>query len=141
MFPQTQDLPSLAVAENASAELGKSFLFDFSKGDFVMHNGKLVQTNDITVWIEKIIRTEKDRYKIYNDTDYGVRLEDLVIGTNYDLAFAESEIRREIEDALLTHPQITGISNFRFIRTPSGAEVSMEVICLDQTRNITATFK
>ena len=141
MFPQSQDLPTLTVAENASAELGKSFLFDFSKGDFVIQNGKLVQTDDISVWIEKIIRTEKERYKIYNDTDYGVRLEDLVIGTNYDLAFAESEIRREIEDALLTHPKITGISNFSFIRKPSGAEVSMEVICLDQTRNITATFK
>jgi len=127
MFPNTQDLSDYAAAESAAAGTGKSFLFDFQTGDFVIQNGKLVETNDISVWIEKILRTEKDRYEIYSGTEYGVHLEDLIVGTNYDQAFVQSELKREIEETLLLHPDITGISNFTAEKTETGIIISMEV--------------
>jgi len=136
MFPNTQDLSDSAASESAAAGTGKSFLFDFSAGEFVIQNGRLVETEDISVWIEKILRTEKDRFDIYADTNYGVHLEDLIIGTNYDQAFVQSELKREIEEALLTHPDITGISNFTAEKTETGIIISMEV----ETGDTAATF-
>ena len=137
MFPQSQDLPTLAVAENASAELGKSFLFDFSKGDFVVNDGRLVVTDDTTavkVWVEKILRTEKDRYAVYKGLSYGTSIEDLIIGTNYNISFTESELKREIEESLIQHPYISGISNFILIRETSGITAEFTVVLKDGTR-------
>lgn len=139
MFPKMQDLTDVTNAETVTA--GKSFLFDFSKGDFVFKDGKLVDTNDITVWIEKILHTEKGRFKIYEGTDYGCHLEDLIIGNNYPMSFIESELKREIEDALLQNPNIKAVSGFALERTKSGITVSMEVETIDAgTNTVTAAL-
>jgi len=128
MFPNTQDL-TVTAAENTAAS-GKSFLFDFTAGDFIIRDGKLVECESIDaikVWIEKMLRTEKGRFRIYNDTDYGCRIEDLLIGNSYHVAFIEAELKREIEDALMQNPNISAVSNFSIERTASGIIVSMEV--------------
>ena len=135
MFP-TANMPEAAATGTAVSAMGASFLFDFSKGDFVLENGRVVQADDITVWIEKILRTEKKRYKIYDGTNYGITLEDLIIGTNYNISFTESELKREVEEALTQHPRITGITNFTVTRQPNGGTlIELEVVTLDGTRD------
>lgn len=139
MFPRTQDLPDVTNAETVMS--GKSFLFDFTAGDFIIRDGKLVECKGIDaikVWIEKILRTEKGRFRIYNDTDYGCRIEDLLIGSNYPVTFIEAELKREIEDALKQNPNILSVSNFSIERTASGITVSMEVETDDSGRNTVA---
>ena len=143
MFPKTQDL-TVAVAEDAAA-LGKSFLFDFTSDEFVIRDGKLVECDGmeaIKIWIEKILRTEKDRFAIYSDTDYGCHLEDLIVGSNFSAAFIESELRREVTDSLMQNPQIKNISNFEVIRGTNSITVSMEVNTSYDTRGnlITVTL-
>lgn len=131
MFPKVQDLPGATVADNATVQIGRSFLFDFSKGDFVVNDGRLVVADDTTaikVWVEKILRTEKGRYTVYENTSFGTSIEDLIVGTNYNIAFTESELKREIEEALLRHPQISGISNFTIIRGISGVTAEFTVV-------------
>ncbi|MCK9479978.1 MAG: DUF2634 domain-containing protein [Firmicutes bacterium] len=134
MFPKTEENIIIEHGNN-SERTSRSFLFDFSKGDFIIQDGKLIETDDITVWIEKILRTEKGRFKIYEGTDYGCHLEDLIIGSNYPISFVESELKREIEDALLQNPNIRAISNFALLRTKSGITVSLEVESNDTARN------
>jgi len=134
MFPKTKENIIIEHSNN-SERSSRSFLFDFSIGDFVIKDGKLVETDDITVWIEKIMRTEKGRFKIYEGTDYGCHLEDLIIGSNYPISFVESELKREIEDALLQNPNIKAISNFALLRTKSGITVSLEVESNDTGTN------
>ena len=139
MFPRTQDLPDVTNAETVMS--GKSFLFDFTAGDFIIRDGKLVECKGIDaikVWIEKILRTEKGRFRIYNDTDYGCRTEDLIVGSNYPIAFIEAELKREVEDALLQNPNILSVSNFNIERSASGITVSMEVETSDSGRNTVA---
>jgi len=139
MFPRTQDLPDVTNAETVMS--GKSFLFDFTAGDFIIRDGKLVECKGIDaikVWIEKILRTEKGRFRIYNDTDYGCRIEDLLVGSNYPVEFIEAELKREIEDALKQNPNILSVSNFSIERTASGITVSMEVETSDSGRNTVA---
>ena len=128
MFPKTQDL-TVAVAEDTTVT-GKSFLFDFTAGEFVIRDGKLVECDGIEaikIWVEKILRTEKGRFAIYSGTDYGCHLEDLIVGSNFSAAFIESELRREVTDSLMQNPQIKNISNFEVIRGTNSITVSMEV--------------
>ena len=82
----------------------KTFDFDFKAGEFRMKNGNPVVLSGIDalkLWIQKCIRTQLNRYSIYMGKQYGANIEDLVIGKSYNFDFAESELRREIETALL----------------------------------------
>ena len=136
MFPQVQDFTSETVANTATVQMGKSFLFDFKTGDFVINDGRLVIPDNVTairVWIEKALRTEQGRFKVYEGMPYGSAISDLIIGTNYSIAFVESELKREIEAALLQHPQISGISNLVLTRETSGITAEFTVVLKDGT--------
>lgn len=92
-----------------------SFVFDFNKGDFEISDGRVKEcdgTAALETWILKILHTQKNRYNVYEDTEYGALIEDLTVGTRYTIDFIESELRREIEDALFQNEQITGLSTF-----------------------------
>ena len=72
MFPNSIDITLNNETKLSSGT--KSYLFDFDSGDFVVRDGKLVECDGIDaikVWIEKILHTEKGRYTIYTDTEYG----------------------------------------------------------------------
>lgn len=145
-------LPSIAELEFENEELaeedvptiGKSFLFDFKKGDFVLKDGKLVVLEGIEalkMWIIKVIRTEKFRFRIYentefeNDEQYGVMLEDL-IGSNFDREFIEAEIEREVREALLLHEYIVSVDEWQFERNSKKMTVSFAVTTYDETLNM-----
>ncbi len=84
-----------------------------------MDNGNPVTVTGIDalkVWIDKILHTQLDRYRIYNGTSYGANIEDLVIGKGYGAAFTTSELKREIETALLQNDDIYSVKNFEFSR-------------------------
>jgi hypothetical protein len=121
--PVTEDLP----------KMGKSFLFDFDKGDFVLKDGKIVAVEGIEalkMWIIKAIKTERYRFRIYDDTGYGTTIEDLT-GTNYPRAFVESEIKREVTSSLTNHPYIENIINWEFRRDGKWMRVNFKVITME----------
>lgn len=92
-----------------------TFAFDFKVGEFIMKNGSpvvLTGIDALKLWIQKCIRTQVNRYSIYKGKQYGVNTEDLVIGKSYGLDFAESELRRELENALLQNEDIHSMSAF-----------------------------
>lgn len=136
VFPETDEI-SIATASDSFGT--RSFLFDFDLGDFVVRDGKLIECDGleaIKVWIEKILRTEKGRFKIYDETEYGARLEDLIVGNNYSVEFVESELKREIEDALLQNPQISSVTNMKITREVNSLTVELEVITSDKGGNL-----
>lgn len=99
---------------------GKTFLYDFKKGDFVIKDGRLVEVEGkeaIKVWIEKILRTEKFKFEIYKENEgideYGISIKDLIQGKKIPQFFLQSELRREIEEALKKHSEIDRIEDFR----------------------------
>ncbi|RKD26678.1 hypothetical protein BEP19_15840 [Ammoniphilus oxalaticus] len=124
---ETQDLP------NELEPMGKSFLFDFTKGEFVLRNGKMVEVEGLDalkVWIEKCMRTERYRFRVYEGVEYGVTLEDL-IGSNLPRAFVEAEIKREVTESLIQHPYIDDIQDWRFERDGKWMRVQFRVITPD----------
>lgn len=119
----TEDLPPI----------GKSFLFDFNKNEFVMRDGKLVELygiDSLKMWIEKMMRTERYRFEVYEGTEYGILLEDL-IGSNYPRTFVEAEIKREVTETLLTHPHINAVENWSFERDGKWMRINLTVVTSD----------
>ena len=136
MFPNSTDVMFDNKSDISSGT--KSYLFDFTTGDFVVRDGKLIECDGIDaikVWIEKILRTEKRRYSIYDNTEYGCHLEDLIIGNSYTAEFIEAELKREIEDALKQNPRITSVTNFKITRNKNAITVTLEVVLNDEGRN------
>jgi hypothetical protein len=117
MFPVIDETNVITEEESKKARhTGKSFLYDFEKGEFVLQNGKLVEVTGVEalkVWIAKIIRTEKFRFRIYENEQYGVSVEDL-LSSSLQRPFIESEIKREVLTALLTHSEIQNIDGWYF---------------------------
>lgn len=136
MFPNSIDITLDNETQTSSGT--KSYLFDFENGDFVVRDGKLIECDgieSIKVWIEKILRTEKGRYSIYDNTEYGCHLEDLIIGNSYTAEFIAAELKREIEDALKQNPQIKSVTNFKITRNKNAITVTLEVVLNDEGRN------
>lgn len=137
MFPKTD---TVLTRVEAPAQTGtKSYLFDFNKGDFVIRDGKLVECDGmdaLRVWIEKILKTEKGRYRIYDGTGYGCQLEDLIIGNTYTLEFTEAELKREVEEAILKNPLVISVSNFTLTKTANVLTIQIEVKTNDTAGNL-----
>ena len=136
MFPNSTDITLDNKTQTSSGT--KSYIFDFTTDDFALRDGKLIECDGISaikVWIEKILRTEKGRCPIYDNTEYGCHLEDLIIGNSYTAEFIEAELKREIEDALKQNPQITSVTNFKITRNKNAITVTLEVVLNDEGRN------
>lgn len=131
MFPN-QDINIDNVLKNETVKHGKSFNFDFAKGEFVVIDGKVESIEGIEglkIWIEKILRTEKFRFKIYNtesNEKYGISLLELV-NSGYPLTFIEAEIQREIIETLITNTEIKTVDNFIFNRVKKVLYVTFDV--------------
>lgn len=130
-------LPEVAQLEYKSqetevADLGKTFQYDFAQGEFVLSDGKLIKIEDLEalqIWVEKLLRTEKHRFKVYERVDrqeYGATIEDL-IGTVLPKSFVDSELKREISDAVTKHPRITSVSNLTIQQDGAVAKISFRL--------------
>jgi len=133
MFPG-QDNSIKDNQKNSSSEIysnGKSFLFDFNSGEFKLQHGKLStieRLESLKSWINKILRTDKNKYEIYKNTSYGVEnLKDL-LASNYPFEFIKAEIERSIKEALLKNKNIKSVERFEFERNNRLLKVSFDVI-------------
>ena len=103
-----------------------TYNFDLKQGEFVMSGSNVSVLTDIDalmLWIDKTIRTQLGRYSIYDGKNYGANIEDLIIGKSYGFDFVESELKREIETALLRHEDILGMDKFSVVKRGTVLEV------------------
>lgn len=131
MLPKITEL-NLNVEETTEGipPIGMSFLYDFDKGDFVYRDGKLVElygVDSLKMWIMKVMKTERFRFRVYDDTEYGITLEDL-IGSNLPRAFVEAEIKREVTETLTSHAHIDEVRGWEFERDGKWMRVKFTVI-------------
>lgn len=129
MFPYEEFTP----VENQSEDLqlGKSFLFDFIEGDFVLVNGDLKTIEGIEslkIWITKSFSTLKDNIQIYlvNGESYGVNFKDIITSSEHT-ALIYANIQDEISSTLLSHPDIFSLDSFNFDRDKRALTVSFNI--------------
>lgn len=114
MFPQVANLEFNTEPEEKTNYIGNTYLFDFRNGNFVVKDGKLISAEGlaaIKVFIEKLLNTPKDRFKIYENTGYGTNIENSLLGYAFNRKFVESEIQREIIEAIENHPYVERVEN------------------------------
>lgn len=120
MFPE--DVGQYLVTEENDAinrtptYNGRSFLYDFKRGDFIYKNGAPIEVTGLKaleIWIEKVIRTERFRFNVHKDVNYGVTIEDL-IGSLLPRGYIESEMTRELTESILENPLIDDLTNWNF---------------------------
>lgn len=124
MFPVIDEnlIATTAETQEAPQKMGTSFLFDFKKGDFPLVDGRLIKIKDLPalkVWIEKILKTERFKFKVYDPSDYGISLSDFV-SSDYPLDFLQNEIEREVRECLERNLEILSVHSFEFEREKRG---------------------
>lgn len=116
MLPRIVELEFNVEEVTQPISRGKAFLFDYEKGDFVYKNGspQTVEGKEaLKSWIDKLIRTEKFKFKIYEDVEYGISLESL-LGSKLPRSFIQAEIQRELTEEINKHEDVTNISSWQF---------------------------
>jgi len=111
--------------------MGKVFLFDFHERKHVMRDGKPVEATyeeAIKQWVSTLLITESQKYKVYRGTDFGMALNQFVGRRDIPIGVIASEAKRQLEEVLILHPEITGLDDFKIERADNKAEMSFVVI-------------
>lgn len=115
LFPAT-DTTSVSLPTSRQVQFGKSWRFDFDRGEFVLTpTGKVAEAQGASGWLEwcrKALMTARYRYLAYSRR-YGQEFEDL-IGRHLGCEANESEIKRMVTECLMLDPRTASISNFSF---------------------------
>lgn len=138
MFPEINtDIDRLSTINADTAEikpLGKSFVFNFKTGKHDVIDGRLEEctfVENISQWIEVILRTELNKYKIYTEDeteDFGISIYKYIGQRNIPLIYLSSELKREIEEQLLQHRFIESITNYSTERVNRGLHIQFTVL-------------
>lgn len=111
------DMPDLIEQQQTepAPKYGKSWLFDFEKGDFVVDGaGRVIQTDGHTAWVQwcvKTVLTQRFAHVIYS-FDYGTELEKALKQPSRKAV--EAELERVITEALLADPRTEMVRDFSF---------------------------
>ena len=127
MFPaENEELEN----EETEPGTGKVIGFDYATKEIPMSDGRIIlyeELESVKQWILKQIHTEKDRYAVYEGTDFGITsLKDLIT-SDFPELFIKSQIENDITERLMEHPAITDISEFEFSKNRRIWEVMFTV--------------
>ena len=116
MFPTENNVENNNVENNIEYR-NKSVAFDFKTGEFILdpHNNFTIVTEieNLKMWTTKILKTEKFKYSIYNDTEYGVKLMEHIYNTR-SMTLQYANIQSSIANTLSSHPDIKNVGDFIF---------------------------
>ena len=111
------EVPELVEQQQTepAPKYGKSWLFDFKKGDFVLDGaGRVVEADGHTAWMQwcvKTVLTQRFVHVIYS-FDYGTELEEALKQPSRKAV--EAEMERAITEALLADPRTEMVKDFVF---------------------------
>lgn len=112
-----------------STKIGRTPLFDFEKGQYVLKDGKIVectQEEAVRQWVGFLIKTAAEKFAVYESTGFGTYIENY-IGYK-DVGFVASEIKREVEEKAVLNRAIKEIDNFEATKDGSRLHVALTVV-------------
>lgn len=116
LFPTEQITAVPEETQTGLVKFGKSWVFDFEQGDFVLSpTGRAMEADGAEAyrqWAQKTLLTPRYRYPIYS-RNYGQELEDL-LRRNLTRAGNESEIKRMVTEALMVDQRTSSVGDFTF---------------------------
>lgn len=106
-------------------------LFDFEKGEFVFErNGEVRMVTgkeELKNQIRKLLHTPRGRYKIYENSSWGTRIEEIVMGKRLPMDYVKAEAERCIREAVSCLPGVERIDRFEITSTGSKLEICFRV--------------
>lgn len=108
--------------QESELPLFKEMAIDFESGEPIIKNNEIVileRTEALKVWIWKVLKTERYKYKAYTD-NYGNELKEQ-LGTIYDKTIKDAILENEIRECLGVNPYITRLHSFS-IETPESMQ-------------------
>lgn len=132
MFPEIDydfEAEEQTDVELLSPVIGRTALFDFQTGRYVVRDGKLVectQEEAVRQWVGFLVKTAAERFAVYEGTEFGTYIENY-IGYK-DAAFVASEIKREIEEKAELNRAISEITDFSHEKDGSRMKIHLTVI-------------
>ncbi|MDU0200170.1 DUF2634 domain-containing protein [Paenibacillus sp. MAH-36] len=111
------------------ATFGDTPLFDFDTGCFVLRDGRPVMASydqAIEQWARMLLSTENGKFPIYDG--FGVSLYQFIGRRDLPVGVVDSEIRRQVTEQMLQHPEIVSVTSFETERTPKGAKISFTIL-------------
>lgn len=142
MFPKIEtDIKQLLQKTKIqeSKKIGKTYQFEYQKKVHMIIDGKFIECTPIEAieqWIEKVLRTEKNKYRIYTEDEteeFGISISQYVGMRNLPEGFIISELEREITEQLKTHSVIEEVKDFKAKREKRGFLISFKVKLTDKT--------
>lgn len=137
MFPKIEaGLNEINALLNESEEikpLGKDFKFNYKTGQHEIVDGRIIETSSdetITQWIEKVLRTVTNKYKIYkidDDDSFGISMYEMILDKSIPFGFITSELKREITEQIKSHRYIKNADNFKFERDKRTLNIYFDV--------------
>lgn len=115
---------------SSSRSMGEVFLFDFESQQYVLQDGRPVQATyaqAIQQWVAMLLMTELDKYRVYDETQFGISLAQFIGRKDIPIATIISEVSRQISEKVLLHPEITGASDFTMSRADGVAVIVFRV--------------
>ena len=117
------------IQEETEQSLGKVYKFDFDNNKYLLKDGKLIETTKteaIQQFVRWTLKTIIKKYKIY-DEDYGMDYS-FVGYRNLPFGFVNSELKRQIEEQLTTHPLIKSILNYKSYRESTSLYIEFVLV-------------
>lgn len=135
MFPNIfiEEATQSDVTENT----GVDFTFDYETGQHVLEGGNACLCDDlesIRQYIQNVLRTEAKVHKVYTKEEsdvFGISLFEYIGNKVLPLGYINSELKREVTELLLKHPQIEEVKDWESQKIKKGLEVSFTVILTD----------
>lgn len=131
IFPEFEDINVTENTELTENIKFKEPLFDFNTGKTIIKDGNTVMTDKeqhIQQYITLLIRTEVDKFKVYQGTEFG--LTDLYEQQGKQIfitPFAVEEIKRELREKCVLNPNIELVTNVEVSISFNTVKIEMTV--------------
>lgn len=134
MFPAYRDFAQvkneIEKQSELSSKIGRSFLFDYKKKQFVIMDGNVVEPSELEAikqWLELLLRTALDKFIIYRGRAFGTTMENYIGIKSLPNGFIESELERELAEAIGLCGAIERINSISTTRARNAFKIDLSV--------------
>ena len=138
IFPKSLNTISSIIIANSETSNNKykDLLFDTTSKKVVVRDGKTEFTDkkkQVQQWIFLLIHTEMEKYKVYQDTEFGIRFLYEMRGNEfYSSGFTIAQIKDELEEKLLLNKNIQRVESIEITKKFNSLEFDIVVIVDDE---------
>ncbi|WP_300343395.1 DUF2634 domain-containing protein [Fusobacterium sp.] len=138
IFPKSLNTTSSVIVTNSETLITKykDLLFDTTTKKVVVKDGKTEFTDkkkQVQQWIFLLLHTEMEKYKVYQDTEFGIRfLYEMKGNEFYSSGFTIAQIKDELEEKLLLNKNIQRVESIEITKNFNSLEFAIAVIVEDE---------